>query len=218
MLARLLRRHGLDWNRKDDKKVVARRERDRPRRPRIESLETRWLLSGNKSTDVYPMGEVHLPAVAAAVVAPLLHAQPRSGPRAVKVARSRPVPTTQPLSQTVGSGDVVTFTAAATGNPRPSVHWQVSVNHRARGKTSRAPPRRLWLSSRHSPMVGKNTGRSSAIRGAVRDEPGCCVDRPSPTCRRRSRRSRRPNRSRRGLRPFPGRGRWLPAAYGASGR
>ena len=68
MLARLLRRHGLDWNRKDDKKVVARRERDRPRRPRIESLETRWLLSGNKSTDVYPMGEVHLPAVAAAVV------------------------------------------------------------------------------------------------------------------------------------------------------
>jgi hypothetical protein len=37
-----------------------------------------------------------------------------------------PTITTQPLSQTVNAGQAVTFTAAAVGNPTPSVVWQVS--------------------------------------------------------------------------------------------
>jgi hypothetical protein len=36
-----------------------------------------------------------------------------------------PVITTQPTSQTVGGGAYATFTAAASGNPTPSVQWQV---------------------------------------------------------------------------------------------
>ena len=36
---------------------------------------------------------------------------------------------TAPSSQTVTSGQSVTFTAAATGNPTPSVQWQVSTNN-----------------------------------------------------------------------------------------
>lgn len=41
-----------------------------------------------------------------------------------------PVVTTQPASQTVASGGTVTFTAAATGSPTPTVQWQVSVDGR----------------------------------------------------------------------------------------
>jgi hypothetical protein len=36
--------------------------------------------------------------------------------------------TTQPLSQTVASGTTVTFSAAASGTPAPTVQWQVSVD------------------------------------------------------------------------------------------
>jgi hypothetical protein len=39
-----------------------------------------------------------------------------------------PVITTQPISQTVPSGQAVTFSAAASGNPTPTVQWQVSLN------------------------------------------------------------------------------------------
>jgi alpha-tubulin suppressor-like RCC1 family protein len=39
-----------------------------------------------------------------------------------------PVVTTQPVSQSVAQGDPVTFTAAASGTPTPSVQWQVSVD------------------------------------------------------------------------------------------
>jgi hypothetical protein len=35
---------------------------------------------------------------------------------------------TNPVSQTVTAGQSVTFTAAATGNPAPTVQWQVSTN------------------------------------------------------------------------------------------
>jgi hypothetical protein len=39
-----------------------------------------------------------------------------------------PTVTQNPISQTVNAGQSVTFTAAATGNPTPTVQWQVSSN------------------------------------------------------------------------------------------
>ena len=39
-----------------------------------------------------------------------------------------PVMTTQPISQTVPSGQTVTFSAAASGIPTPTVQWQFSLN------------------------------------------------------------------------------------------
>lgn len=39
-----------------------------------------------------------------------------------------PSVTTQPQSQSVAAGQMATFTAAASGNPTPSVRWQVSTN------------------------------------------------------------------------------------------
>ena len=40
-----------------------------------------------------------------------------------------PVVTTNPSSQTIAAGKLVTFTAAATGTPVPGVQWQVSTNN-----------------------------------------------------------------------------------------
>ena len=45
------------------------------------------------------------------------------------VVSTPPVITVQPVSQTVISGHVVTLSSAATGNPSPTVQWQLSVNH-----------------------------------------------------------------------------------------
>jgi hypothetical protein len=39
-----------------------------------------------------------------------------------------PAITTQPVSQSVTAGNSVSFTAAASGNPAPTVQWQVSTN------------------------------------------------------------------------------------------
>ena len=39
-----------------------------------------------------------------------------------------PAITTQPATQTVTAGGTATFTAAASGNPAPTVQWQVSAN------------------------------------------------------------------------------------------
>ncbi len=41
-------------------------------------------------------------------------------------ATSAPAITTQPVSQSVTAGQTATFTAAASGNPAPTVQWQVS--------------------------------------------------------------------------------------------
>jgi hypothetical protein len=41
---------------------------------------------------------------------------------------SAPVVTTQPLSQSYTSGQTLTFTAAASGTPTPTVQWQISTN------------------------------------------------------------------------------------------
>jgi hypothetical protein len=46
----------------------------------------------------------------------------------VNAALAAPVVTTNPVSQTVTAGTNVTFTAAATGNPTPTVQWQISTN------------------------------------------------------------------------------------------
>jgi hypothetical protein len=56
--------------------------------------------------------------------------------RAMVVERARtstaaPVITVQPMSQSVFSATPVTLTAAASGNPRPRVQWQVSTNNGA---------------------------------------------------------------------------------------
>jgi hypothetical protein len=42
--------------------------------------------------------------------------------------RYAPTVGSSPTSQTVNAGQSVTFTAAATGNPAPTVQWQVSIN------------------------------------------------------------------------------------------
>ncbi|MFA5263840.1 MAG: Ig-like domain-containing protein [Opitutaceae bacterium] len=44
------------------------------------------------------------------------------------VAAAPPIFTTQPVSQTVNAGQTASFTAAASGNPTPTLQWQVSAN------------------------------------------------------------------------------------------
>ena len=46
----------------------------------------------------------------------------------VTTAQVAPSVTTQPTSQTVTAGQTATFTAAASGNPTPTVQWQVSTD------------------------------------------------------------------------------------------
>ena len=46
----------------------------------------------------------------------------------VSTAQFAPSVTTQPASQTVTAGQTATFTAAASGNPTPTVQWQVSTD------------------------------------------------------------------------------------------
>lgn len=46
----------------------------------------------------------------------------------VNAALTAPVVTGSPQSQSVAAGNTVTFTAAATGNPTPTVQWQVSTS------------------------------------------------------------------------------------------
>ncbi len=50
-----------------------------------------------------------------------------SGPSALIVATA-PAITTQPTSQSVNIGGLLAFTAAASGNPTPTVQWQLSTN------------------------------------------------------------------------------------------
>ncbi len=47
---------------------------------------------------------------------------------ATMTVATAPAVTTQPTSQTYTSGHSVTFTAAASGTPTPTVQWQLSVN------------------------------------------------------------------------------------------
>lgn len=47
---------------------------------------------------------------------------------AVLTVQTAPVVTVNPVNKTVLAGATVTFTAAATGNPKPAVQWQVSTD------------------------------------------------------------------------------------------
>ena len=47
--------------------------------------------------------------------------------------------TTNPSSQTVNAGATVSFTAAASGTPTPTVQWQVSTNHGASFSNTSGP-------------------------------------------------------------------------------
>ncbi len=47
---------------------------------------------------------------------------------ATLTVRYAPLVTTNPISQTVSAGQTATFTAAAAGNPTPTVQWQVSTD------------------------------------------------------------------------------------------
>lgn len=47
----------------------------------------------------------------------------------LSVAPLAPQVTTQPVNQVVASGSAATFTAAASGDPVPSVQWQVNMNN-----------------------------------------------------------------------------------------
>ena len=51
-----------------------------------------------------------------------------SGTLTVSALSAAPQVTVQPQSQTVVAGSTVTFTAAASGEPAPTVQWQVSTN------------------------------------------------------------------------------------------
>ena len=49
-------------------------------------------------------------------------------PATLTVQTTSPSVTTNPTSQTVNAGGTATFTAAASGNPAPSVQWEVSTD------------------------------------------------------------------------------------------
>ncbi len=51
-----------------------------------------------------------------------------SGAFETQTAETAPVVTTNPVSQTIVAGNSVTFMAAASGNPAPTVQWQVSTD------------------------------------------------------------------------------------------
>lgn len=51
-----------------------------------------------------------------------------SGSFNIAAPYTAPTVGTNPLSQTIATGQTVTFSASATGNPAPSVQWQVSTN------------------------------------------------------------------------------------------
>jgi hypothetical protein len=52
-----------------------------------------------------------------------------TGTRTLKVVPAAPPQVTRnPKSQTITAGDFVTFTAAATGSPAPTVQWQYSAD------------------------------------------------------------------------------------------
>jgi len=49
----------------------------------------------------------------------------------VQAAQTKPSITTQPADQTVTAGQTASFSAAASGNPTPTVQWQVSIDNGA---------------------------------------------------------------------------------------
>ena len=80
-----------------------------------------------------------------------------------------PAVTTQPASQTVTAGQTATFTAAASGNPTPTVQWQVSTDggvdlQRHHGRDQH----HLQLHTLPPPRTATSTRRSSPTASAQR--------------------------------------------------
>ncbi len=105
-----------------------------PYRPRIECLEDRLVLSGTNPVQLHPAAVYHdarHPVAAITEVLPAITSRPVGQTIALtgssKGAHRRPVIKTQPLSQTVQAGTVARFTAVASGNPTPTVHWQTKA-------------------------------------------------------------------------------------------
>ena len=69
-------------------------------------------------------------SLTAHVAADATYAAAAGTPQTFSVAGTdaAPVVTTQPVSQSYTSGRVLTFTAAASGTPAPTVQWQLSLN------------------------------------------------------------------------------------------
>ena len=85
-----------------------------------------------------------------------------------------PVVTLQPVGQSVGLGNPVTFTAAASGDPTPSVQWQISVDHgvtwiavSGATSTSITGVPTLFLNGWEFRAVFTNDGGSAATNGAT---------------------------------------------------
>ena len=66
-----------------------------------------------------------------------------------------------PANQTVAAGNSVTFTASATGNPSPTVQWEVSSNGGSSFRHIPAPPRPVIHSAPRPATTVTSTRRSS---------------------------------------------------------
>ena len=75
-----------------------------------------------------------------------------------------PTVTTNPASQTVNAGSTATFTAAASGNPAPTVQWEVSTN----GGTTFTPITRRDLD--HLQLHGHQRGKRRRVRGGLHQQ------------------------------------------------
>jgi hypothetical protein len=78
----------------------------------------------------------------------------------VSAALTVPVITTNPANQTVTAGNTATFTAAATGNPAPTVQWQVSTDG---GATFTNVPGATSTTLSFSAAVGQNGNKYRAV-------------------------------------------------------
>ena len=75
-----------------------------------------------------------------------------------------PVVTTNPHSQTVNAGNTVTFTAAASGNPPPTVQWEVSTS----GGDGLQRHQRRDLD--HLQLHGQQRGKRQRVRGRLQQQ------------------------------------------------
>jgi hypothetical protein len=73
---------------------------------------------------------------------------------------SAPSVKTQPTAETVTAGDLVTFTAVASGQPAPSVQWQVSTDN---GSTYSPIPGATAVTLSVTPQVSDNGSLYSAV-------------------------------------------------------
>ena len=91
----------------------------------VENLEDRKMLSGVSAAGLgVMMGALHVPHASMPIERnPVSAATIKAGPSA---ALSAPVVTVNPSGASVRAGLYVTLTAAASGNPTPTVQWQVS--------------------------------------------------------------------------------------------